>query len=74
MIYIKDDALIKKFGKIVRAKRLEMKLSQQALANNAEIELSQIYRIEHGKLNPTLSTMNSIAKALEIPLKDLMDF
>lgn len=74
MIYIKDDSLIKKFGKVVRAKRLEKKLSQQALANNAEIELSQIYRIEHGKLNPTLSTMNSIAKALEIPLKDLLDF
>lgn len=74
MIYRKDDELIKKFGKTVRAKRLEMNLTQQVLANNAEIELSQIYRIEHGKLNPTLSTMDSIAKDLEIPLKNLLDF
>lgn len=74
MIHIKDEELIKKFGKAVRAKRLSKNLSQQALANNAEVELSQIYRIEHGKINPTLSTINAIANALEIPLKNLFDF
>jgi len=43
----------------------------EALANLAEIELSQIYRIETGKINPKLTTIMLVAKALEISPKDL---
>jgi len=38
----------------------------QALANMAEIELSQIARIETAKINPKVSTLFRIARALEI--------
>jgi|GEM_PF-4777684 len=43
----------------------------QMLANIAEIELSQIYRIETGKINPKLTTILKIATALEVDVKEL---
>lgn len=74
MINIKDEELMLKFGALLRSIRKSKNLSQQALANNAEIELSQVHRIEKGKLNPTLSTISSLAKALKINIKDLFEF
>jgi len=43
----------------------------EALANLAEIELSQIYRIETGKINCKLITILRIAKAFEVDTKEL---
>jgi len=59
------------FGQNVRKFRKDKKLSMQALAHIAEIELSQISRIETGKINPKLSTILIIAKALEIDASEL---
>lgn len=59
------------FGKNLRRIRKEKDLSMEALANLAEIELSQIYRIETGKINPKLITILRIAKALEISSREL---
>lgn len=64
------DAVIA-FGKKVRLKRKEKKMPMQMLANIAEIEISQIYRIETGKINPKLTTILKIAEALEIDVKEL---
>ncbi len=74
VIHIKDRELMLKFGATLRSIRKSKNLSQQALANDAEIELSQVYRIEKGKVNPTLSTISNLAKALEIDIKDLFEF
>jgi len=46
-----DNNILRSFGEKVRSKRKEKKLSMQTLANIAEIELSQIYRIETDKIN-----------------------
>lgn len=62
---------IKSFGNKVRLIRKERKLSMEMLANIAEIELSQIYRIETGKINPKLTTILKIAEALEVNPKEL---
>jgi len=59
------------FGANLRRIRKEKNLSMEALANLAEIELSQIYRIETGKINPKLITLLRIAKALEVSPKEL---
>ena len=67
----KDDIAV--FGKNLRRLRKARKLSMEKLANIAEIELSQIARIETGKTNPKLSTILIIARALEISPKDLFD-
>jgi transcriptional regulator with XRE-family HTH domain len=57
---------LKDFGNNIRRIRKDKKLSMEALANIAEIELSQIYRIETGKINPKLTTVLLIAKALDV--------
>lgn len=54
------------FGKAVRRIRKGKKISMQQLAHQADIELSQIYRIETGKINPKLTTILNIARALDI--------
>ena len=53
-------------GQRIRDIRTAKNLSMQALANMAEIELSQIARIETAKINPKVSTLFRIARALEI--------
>ena len=52
------------YGKNLRRLRTAKKISMQALANLADIELSQVHRIETGKINPKLSTILILAKAL----------
>ena len=58
----------------MRALRVNQGLSQEALANEAEIPISQIGRIERGEINPTLSTINALSQALKCSLKQMMDF
>lgn len=49
-------------------------LTQEQLANDANIPINQIGRIERGEINPTLSTLKAISEALKIPLKSMFDF
>lgn len=53
-------------GQRIRDLRNAKNLSMQTLANMAEIELSQIARIETAKINPKVSTLFRIARALGI--------
>lgn len=62
---------LKRFGENLRRIRNNKNITMQQLANQAEIELSQIYRIESGKINPKLTTLLKIAKGLNVPPADL---
>lgn len=73
MINVKNKDIIKAVGNRIRQLRLEANLSQEDLANEAEIPISQIGRIERGENNPTISTLYVIADALKIELKELVD-
>lgn len=66
--------MVKTLGARIRNLRIEKGISQEALANEAEIPLSQIGRIERGETNPTISTLYVLAVALDIELKFLVDF
>jgi len=66
-----DSDELRNFGNNLRRIRKEKDLSMEALANLAEIELSQIFRIETGKINPKLTTILTIARALGINPKEL---
>jgi transcriptional regulator with XRE-family HTH domain len=74
VINIKNEEVIKSVGERIRKFRIQKNLSQEDLANEAEISLSQITRLELGKTNPTISTLYVIAEALSIELKTLLDF
>ncbi len=62
------------FGNNLRKLRQAKKLSMEVLSYEVDVDLSQIYRIEKGLINPTLSTLHAIAKALDLNLKDLFDY
>jgi transcriptional regulator with XRE-family HTH domain len=71
---LRDKKLLVLFGLHIRQLRKNQKLSLEELANEADMEISQVFRIEKGLINPTLSTLNSLAKALNLSLKELVDF
>jgi transcriptional regulator with XRE-family HTH domain len=71
VLQLNESEELKNFGNNLRRIRKEKELSMEALANLAEIELSQIFRIETGKINPKLTTVLTIAKALGINPKEL---
>ncbi len=66
--------LLKQFGEHLKTLRLSKGMSQEDLANDADLSISQISRIERGIINSSLSQLISISKSLDIPTKDLFDF
>lgn len=69
-----EQLFISKFGNHLRKLRMEKKLSQEMLANDANIPINQIGRIERAEISTSLNTIYKIAKALEIDIKELFDF
>ena len=74
MTNIRNEKYLKQFGKHLRKLRSEKSMSQEQLANEADIPLSQIGRIERGEVNTTISTLKSISNALKIAPKAMLDF
>ena len=74
MINIKDKEFIDLFGKNLAALRKEAKLTQEELANDADIPISQVGRIERGEVNTTISTIYALAKGLKIKIAVLFYF
>lgn len=70
---IKDVNLAKKFGMKVRIERVKRGLSQDKLAEFAGLNKNSIGSIERGARSPTLDTINSIAKAFEISLLEVLN-
>lgn len=68
VINIRDEEAINSFGAKLRELRLSKGISQEYLANLAQIPLQQVGRIERGEVNVTLSTMSVLAKALQISI------
>jgi transcriptional regulator with XRE-family HTH domain len=54
--------------------RKQLSFTQSQLAYEAGLSLSQIARIETAKINPTLSTVFTIARALNVPIETLFKF
>lgn len=65
--------ILKKFGEVVREKRLEQNLSQEQLAQAANLHRTYIGMIERAEKNVTLSNIAKIASALNIEIKDFFD-
>jgi transcriptional regulator with XRE-family HTH domain len=70
----RDKEILNKFGDHLRELRLSKKISQQDLELKAEISKNQVGNIERGEVNITLITATAIARALDIPVKDLYDY
>lgn len=66
----KKDILIN-FGKNLRQLRLSKGYTQEQLANELDVEISQISRIERGVINTSITTLYSISIILKIDVSEL---
>jgi len=64
----------KKFGENLRKIRLARGYTQEHLANELGIEISQISRIERGVINTSVSTLYSISLILKVDVSVFFDF
>lgn len=62
-----------KLGPNLRTARIKLGLTQEQLAHRSGVQAGEISRIEHGKRDPQVSTVERLAKALEITLGQLLD-
>lgn len=60
------------FGKIVKRIREEHGLSQEVLADRADLNRSYVGEVERGTAMPSLGTVTKIAKALNLPTSALL--
>jgi transcriptional regulator with XRE-family HTH domain len=66
----KDQQLLKLAADIKSARR-KTKMSQETLALECGLDRSYISRLERGIANPTYLALQSVAKALGIPLSEI---
>lgn len=60
-------------AKKVKQLREKLSLSQEKLARLANVSNNTIINIEAGKQdNPTIDTLKKVAKALDVPVEDLL--
>jgi transcriptional regulator with XRE-family HTH domain len=57
----------------IRALRERKGLSQRALAEKAKMSITFLSNVELGKVDPSLSTLRRLAKALNVKIADLID-
>ena len=62
------------FGKNLRLIRKNKGFTQQNLANDLGIEISQISRIERGIINTSVTSVKKISEVLKIKPSELFDF
>jgi len=66
------EAIINNFATNIRIERVRKKITQEKLAEMADITPEYLARIEAGKYNPTLLVIVNLAMALEISLDKLV--
>ncbi len=70
---MKSNILVR-FGERLREKRSALHLSQEELAERAGVHRTYIGMIERAEKNITLENIEKLAKALKIPLHELLNF
>lgn len=69
---LRNQETLTKFGDRLKTLRTKKGFTLEQLAFEADIELSQVHRVEKGKINPTLTTLIALAKGLGVSLADLV--
>ena len=64
----------KRFGMVLKRLREARGLTQQALADKAKVTDAYIAMLETGvRTNPTIDTLKKLAKALKVPVAELLE-
>lgn len=69
-----DTSILLAFGLRLRAVRAATQISQEALAELAELDRTYISLLERGRRNPSLVCVASLAQALNVTVSELCDF
>jgi transcriptional regulator with XRE-family HTH domain len=72
MVRKKEQTISERFGQAVKAVREQQGVSQEKLAERAEIDRTYVSMIERGKRQPTLEVASRIAKALSTKLSEII--
>jgi transcriptional regulator with XRE-family HTH domain len=67
-----SSSLSKRFGAAIRRRRLEAALTQEQLAESARIHPTYVSMVERGVKNPTLDVADRLARALSVPLQEII--
>ncbi len=68
----KSYQLVRRFAENVRRERLARNLSQEALADLADVHRTYIGMLERGEKNVTLGTLERVANALNVDAVSLL--
>ncbi len=68
------EQLKKKVGQRIVELRSQKGWSQSDLARACNKDRQALEKLENGRVNPTIYSLLEIAKALDVPLKKLVDF
>ncbi|MBQ6830992.1 MAG: helix-turn-helix transcriptional regulator [Clostridia bacterium] len=66
-------SLSAKIGRNIVGFRKQKRLTQEWLALEADMAVSYLRAIEHGKANPTIGALERLAAILDVPLHLLLD-
>ncbi|MGC4041196.1 MAG: helix-turn-helix transcriptional regulator [Flavobacterium sp.] len=69
-----DKSLSYKVGQRIKEIRTEKNISQQDLASKCNFEKSNMSRIEAGRTDPKLTTLERVSKGLDVDIKELFKF
>lgn len=70
----RNEAYLKAFGDHLRKLRKKQGMTMMELAFEADIEYSQVAKIERGLVNTTISTTLILAQSLKVKPADLFQF
>lgn len=71
-VYLKGMSSGKRLGENLKKLRLKKKMSQGDLAAALKVDRAYISNIENGRMNPTLSTLERVANALQVSTSELL--
>lgn len=71
---MKKKAIVRKIGQKIRLLRKIKKMSQVGLAEKAQLHQTLIGKIERAEINPTVTSLGKVAKALNISMSELFTF
>lgn len=74
MEFIKEKEFQIALGNNLRNIRKSKGFTQEQLANELDIEISQISRIERGLITTSIYNFYKISKCLKVPISDLLIF
>ncbi len=66
--------LTEKLGQKIRIERMKRKMSQEKLAELAELNRNFIGMVERGESNITVKNLENISKAFNMEIKELFNF